>query len=146
MDVCDLPTGLYRITRHPAFPRENGDSWVVEITPVCLTCPCKMGGSREELIDTLAIARNFDPKQALECSAWQRFRPCVLPPWRGVAFIERSGGPESTNHRVTGPMQEIEPPPHPPGSGPVFRAAQYVRMSIEHQRYSTENQGDKIHE
>jgi DNA invertase Pin-like site-specific DNA recombinase len=43
-------------------------------------------------------------------------------------------------------MQEIEPPPHPPGSGPVFRAAQYVRMSTEHQQYSTENQGDKIRE
>ena len=43
-------------------------------------------------------------------------------------------------------MQEIEPPPHPPGSGPVFRAAQYVRMSTEHQQYSTENQGDKIKE
>jgi len=55
MDVCDLPTGLYRITRHPTFPRENGDSWVVEITPVCLTCPCKMDVSREDLIDTLAI-------------------------------------------------------------------------------------------
>ena len=55
MDVCDLPTGLYRITRHPAFPRENGDSWVVEITPVCLTCPCKMDVSREDSIDTLAI-------------------------------------------------------------------------------------------
>ena len=55
MDVCDLPTGLYRITRHPAFPRENGDSWVVEITPVCVTCPCKMDVSREDLIDTLAI-------------------------------------------------------------------------------------------
>ena len=43
-------------------------------------------------------------------------------------------------------MQEIEPPPHPPGSGPVFRAAQYVRRSTEHQQYSTENQGDKIRE
>jgi DNA invertase Pin-like site-specific DNA recombinase len=43
-------------------------------------------------------------------------------------------------------MQEIEPPPHPPGSGPVLRAAQYVRMSTEHQQYSTENQGDKIRE
>jgi len=28
----------------------------------------------------------------------------------------------------------------------VFRAAQYVRMSTEHQQYSTENQGDKIRE
>jgi len=28
----------------------------------------------------------------------------------------------------------------------VYRAAQYVRMSTEHQQYSTENQGDKIRE
>lgn len=32
------------------------------------------------------------------------------------------------------------------GSSPAFRAAQYVRMSTEHQQYSTENQGDKIRE
>jgi len=55
MDVCGLPTGLYRIARHPAFPMENGISWIVEITPVCLTCPCKMDVSREDLIDTSAI-------------------------------------------------------------------------------------------
>ena len=54
-DVCDLPPGLYRITRHPAFPGENGDSWVVEITPVCVTCPCKMDVSREDVIDASAI-------------------------------------------------------------------------------------------
>lgn len=28
----------------------------------------------------------------------------------------------------------------------VFRAAQYVRMSTEHQQYSTENQADKVRE
>ena len=28
----------------------------------------------------------------------------------------------------------------------LFKAAQYVRMSTEHQQYSTENQGDKIKE
>jgi len=28
----------------------------------------------------------------------------------------------------------------------TFRAAQYVRMSTEHQQYSTENQADKIRE
>ena len=28
----------------------------------------------------------------------------------------------------------------------TFRAAQYVRMSTEHQQYSTSNQGDKIKE
>ena len=54
MDVCDLPPGLYRITRHPAFPRESGASWVVEITPVAVTCPRKMDVSREDLIDILA--------------------------------------------------------------------------------------------
>lgn len=56
MDVCDLPPGLYRITRHPAFPRESGDSWVVEITPVAVTCPRKMDVSREDVIDASAIS------------------------------------------------------------------------------------------
>lgn len=42
MDACHLPNGLYRITRHPGFPRETGDSWIVEITLVSLTCPHKM--------------------------------------------------------------------------------------------------------
>ena len=31
-------------------------------------------------------------------------------------------------------------------AGSIFRAAQYVRMSTEHQQYSTKNQSDKIHE
>ncbi|PAS99488.1 MAG: recombinase family protein [Candidatus Dactylopiibacterium carminicum] len=43
-------------------------------------------------------------------------------------------------------MQSNESSPSPSGSGPVYRAAQYVRMSTEHQQYSTENQGDKIRE
>jgi hypothetical protein len=46
MDVCDLPQGLYRITWHPEFPKEDGGSWVVEITPVVATCSCKMDPSR----------------------------------------------------------------------------------------------------
>jgi len=33
-----------------------------------------------------------------------------------------------------------------PIQGSIFRAAEYVRMSTEHQQYSTENQGDKIRE
>ena len=37
-----------------------------------------------------------------------------------------------------------EPPATP--SPPAFRAAQYVRMSTEHQQYSTHNQADKIQE
>ena len=32
------------------------------------------------------------------------------------------------------------------GDVKTFRAAQYVRMSTEHQQYSTSNQGDKIKE
>ena len=37
-------------------------------------------------------------------------------------------------------------PPAPQASTPAFRAAQYVRMSTEHQQYSTHNQADKIQE
>jgi DNA invertase Pin-like site-specific DNA recombinase len=43
----------------------------------------------------------------------------------------------------------VESPPAPdPGepAKPRFRAAEYVRMSTEHQQYSTENQADKIRE
>ena len=43
-------------------------------------------------------------------------------------------------------MQSNDSPPRPSGSRPAFRAAQYVRMSTEHQQYSTENQSDKIRE
>ncbi|MGV0961470.1 MAG: recombinase family protein [Limnohabitans sp.] len=48
-----------------------------------------------------------------------------------------------------------EPPPPKPSpssashtatSAPAFRAAEYVRMSTEHQQYSTHNQADKIRE
>jgi len=55
MDVCDLPTGLYRITRHPAIPKGSSSSLVVEITPISITRRRKMDSSREDLIDTLAI-------------------------------------------------------------------------------------------
>ena len=34
----------------------------------------------------------------------------------------------------------------PVPSAPKIRAAQYVRMSTDHQKYSTENQGDIIHD
>lgn len=52
MDVSFLPSGLYRITRHPHAPKESHNSWVVEISLLCLQCPCKMDASREDLIDT----------------------------------------------------------------------------------------------
>jgi len=35
---------------------------------------------------------------------------------------------------------------HSPTEDPVIRAAEYVRMSTEHQKYSTENQADAIRE
>ena len=43
-------------------------------------------------------------------------------------------------------MKAIEPLLNPFGSEPTIRAAEYVRMSTEHQQYSTENQADKIRE
>lgn len=39
VDVAALPSGIYRITRCPAFPRGAGDSCVVEITLLCITSP-----------------------------------------------------------------------------------------------------------
>ncbi len=47
MDVCDLPSGVYRIRRFPAPAQASDDSWLVEITPVCLTCPRKMDVCKE---------------------------------------------------------------------------------------------------
>jgi len=35
MDASTLPSGIYRITRHPVFPRETANSLVVEITLLC---------------------------------------------------------------------------------------------------------------
>ncbi len=43
MDACDFLSGLYLITRHPSFPARNGDSWIVEITPVSLDVPAQDG-------------------------------------------------------------------------------------------------------
>ena len=43
-------------------------------------------------------------------------------------------------------MTSLALPPSTSGAGPACRAAQYVRMSTEHQQYSTENQADKIRE
>lgn len=43
-------------------------------------------------------------------------------------------------------MTSLTLPPSTSGAGPACRAAQYVRMSTEHQQYSTENQADKIRE
>ncbi|MFT3812937.1 MAG: hypothetical protein QM740_06115 [Acidovorax sp.] len=55
MDVCDLPSGLYRITRRPDFPKTSSDSWVVEITPIDMTRSRKMDASREDFIDISAF-------------------------------------------------------------------------------------------
>jgi DNA invertase Pin-like site-specific DNA recombinase len=43
-------------------------------------------------------------------------------------------------------MPETIFPDDPPESSPRLRAAQYVRMSTDHQQYSTQNQSDKIRE
>ena len=43
-------------------------------------------------------------------------------------------------------MHMPDPIPEVPGNAPALRGAQYVRMSTEHQQYSTENQADKIRE
>ena len=43
-------------------------------------------------------------------------------------------------------MDTDEPPDDVPVTPARLRAAEYVRMSTEHQQYSTENQGDKIRE
>lgn len=43
-------------------------------------------------------------------------------------------------------MQSSEPSSDVQAQPPRMRAAEYVRMSTEHQQYSTENQGDKIRE
>jgi hypothetical protein len=37
MDVSALPSGIYRISRHPAFPKGTATSLVVEITLLCST-------------------------------------------------------------------------------------------------------------
>jgi DNA invertase Pin-like site-specific DNA recombinase len=54
-----------------------------------------------------------------------------------------------TNERRKNMATASEPtsePPTPSALTPAFRAAQYVRMSTEHQQYSTHNQADKIQE
>ena len=43
-------------------------------------------------------------------------------------------------------MQSEESESGRPDQPALFRAAEYVRMSTEHQQYSTENQADKIRE
>ena len=43
-------------------------------------------------------------------------------------------------------MQSEESESGKPDQPALFRAAEYVRMSTEHQQYSTENQADKIRE
>ena len=43
-------------------------------------------------------------------------------------------------------MQPEEIKHETPDQPSLFRAAEYVRMSTEHQQYSTENQADKIRE
>ena len=47
MDMSALPSGLYRIRTVTAAEHASGGTWVVEITPVCLDCPCKKDSCKE---------------------------------------------------------------------------------------------------
>lgn len=61
-----------------------------------------------------------------------------LPPWQATPrSAPEAGGLDMANSDDIVPEQD---------SGPRMRAAEYVRMSTEHQQYSTENQADKIRE
>ena len=43
MDMSkQLPTGIYRIRNVAQSERKNSSLWLIEISPACLTCPCKM--------------------------------------------------------------------------------------------------------
>lgn len=50
MDACQPPPlrpGLYRITPTQGIDAPSGAGWLVEITPVCLDCPCKKDACKE---------------------------------------------------------------------------------------------------
>lgn len=47
MDASALPSGLYQIRTVRAAEHASGGTWVVEITPVCLDCPCKKDSCKE---------------------------------------------------------------------------------------------------
>lgn len=42
MDSSVLPPGLYHLRPRPGFPHENGETWIVEITPICVGPSRKM--------------------------------------------------------------------------------------------------------
>lgn len=58
--------------------------------------------------------------------------------------VRRALASSRVNRRHSTMAPEESPPSPQPRT--LMRAAQYVRMSTEHQQYSTENQGDKIRE
>ena len=50
MDVCSstsLAPGLYRISLASGIGESNGGTLIVEITPVCVDCPCKKDACKE---------------------------------------------------------------------------------------------------
>ncbi len=52
MDVCHLPAGLYRITRHrEVHQRIPRGSLLVQLTPIRIRSAHKMDSSREDMID-----------------------------------------------------------------------------------------------
>src|SRR5471032_743482 len=81
---------------------------------------------------------------------------CSVRAIQGASVMSIAPGPDSGGHRppkapppvALGGSSEARrrgaPAPVSAGVRPLGRAAQYVRMSTEHQRYSTENQADAI--
>ena len=82
---------------------------------------------------------------ALEHLNDNHFKSTRAPaPTSPIATDEVKTGPESTSQNIvrSRPMQPEESKNGVPNPSAQFRAAEYVRMSTEHQQYSTENQAD----
>ena len=47
MDVSTLPSGLYQLQQVTASSAVQNGGWLVEITPICLDCPCKKDACKE---------------------------------------------------------------------------------------------------
>lgn len=48
LDVSPLPAGLYRLRQIAVSRSATPGGWLVELTPVCLDCPCKKDACKEK--------------------------------------------------------------------------------------------------
>lgn len=48
LDVSPLPYGLYRLRQITGSPSVAPDTWLVELMPVCIDCPCKKDECKEK--------------------------------------------------------------------------------------------------